>query len=81
MKRLTCQEALRLLRVIYGSQEDVPDLLAGVMVSFSCLPFIVVTYSPIINQRFSRFLGNKGIMGSCSHSCETLKTSNKVSRI
>ena len=57
MKCLTCQEALRLLHVIYGSQEDVPDLLAGVMVSFSCLPFIVVTYSPITNQSFSSFLG------------------------
>ena len=57
MKCLTCQEALRLLHVIYGSQEDVPELLAGVMVSFSCLPFIVVTYSPITNQNFSNFLG------------------------
>ena len=47
-------------------KEDIPELLARVMVSFSCLPFIVVAYSPITNQSFSSFLGyyietNKGI--------------------
>ena len=66
MKCLTCQEALRLLHVIYGSQEDVPELLAGVMVSFSCLPFYIfyilyilyfyILYSPITNHSFSSFL-------------------------
>ena len=55
MKCLTCQEALRLLHVIYGSQDDVSELLAGVMVSFSYLHFIVVTYSPLTHSKFQHF--------------------------